>query len=77
MSLKGNKCADCGVKVGEIPDSCFHFHHDKSVKNMSISAHRGKKEDIINEAINYTVLLCSCCHASRHDGNIYKCKKSS
>lgn len=73
MKLKGNRCAICEVAVGDIPDEDFHFHHpDPSTKRLTVSDHRGKKRDIIDEVIHRTELLCSGCHTKVHSGEVFK-----
>lgn len=73
MKLKGNCCAICGVAVGNIPDEDFCFHHpDPSAKRLTVSDHRGKKKDIVDEVIHRTELLCTTCHNKVHSGEIFK-----
>ena len=66
IAYKGGECQDCGYNKPCL--TAYHFHHlDPKAKDFTISGKSWSAERLRSEA-DKCVLLCSNCHAERHDG---------
>ena len=67
-ALLGGKCSACGFDKYQ---SALQMHHlDPSTKDKAFASIRGWSEERILEEIKGCVLLCACCHAAVHSGEL-------
>ena len=64
----GGKCIACGFDKYK---SALQVHHlDPTKKDKNFSSIRGWREQRILDEIKGCVLLCACCHAAVHSGEL-------
>jgi len=70
MSLKESVCKDCGLKYNGMNGSVFHFHHiNPENKEMAIGSNLNNITlDTLIREVEKCELLCSNCHAIKHQG---------
>jgi len=64
----GGKCVSCGFNKYQ---SALQVHHlDPAKKDKNFSSMRGWSEQRLLDEIQDCVLLCACCHAAVHSGEL-------
>jgi hypothetical protein len=69
ISIKGNKCEDCGYLCDGTNGRAFDFHHKNPSKKLfalnAVSLDRYSRERILKE-LKKCILLCARCHRLHH-----------
>jgi len=66
VEQKGGKCSRCGYSTST---RALQFHHiDPSKKEFNITDNTPKTWEQIEVELEKTILLCSNCHAEKHEG---------
>lgn len=64
VNYKGGKCIKCGY---DKCIDCLEFHHtNPTLKDFTISHHKGKILESIKNELDKCILLCKNCHGEEH-----------
>jgi len=68
LEFLGDKCSQCGFDKFK---SALDVHHlDPTIKDKNFSHSRGWKWNRLEKELKGCVLLCKCCHAAIHSGEL-------